>query len=192
VSRGLFAFAFALAAPRVAFAAAGAEGTDAMTLFWQGVNLLILIGVIVYFSREPIRRFFADRREAVTGDLDSAARVLSDAEARLAEYQARADRLEAEAEEIRETARQRAVAESEHIRADAEAAAERIRSDAHAAVDQALARARAELRAEAGALATKLAADLLRSNVGDDDQRRLVDEFVARVETSGAPRREAH
>ena len=51
-------------------------------------------------------------------------------------------------------------------------------------MDQEVARARQELRAEAAELATRLAAELLQEHVGDDDQRRLVDEFVSRVETS--------
>jgi len=173
--------------PVAAFASEGGhEGGGGMTLFWQGVNLLILLGVLVHYAREPIRRFFADRRDTVTREIDSAASVLSDAEARLAEWQARADRLEAEVEEIKETARRRAAAESDHIRADAEAAAERIRDDARAAIDQEVARARSALRAEAGELATRLAADLLRANVTEADQRKLVDEFVARVEGAGA------
>jgi F-type H+-transporting ATPase subunit b len=185
----------ALLAPAAAFAAEGGGhggGNEAMTLFWQGVNLVILLGVLVYLARDPIRAFFAERRDTVKRDIDSAAEVLSEAERRLADWQARADRLDAEVEEIKQSARQRAAAESEHILSDAEAAAERIRNDAKAAVDQEVSRARAALRAEAGELATKLAGDLLRANVTEADQQKLVDEFVARVESSGAAERGTH
>lgn len=176
------------AVPAVAFAEEGAaeEGRELLTLFWQAVNLAILIGVLLHFAREPIRNFFAERRDTVAHDIDSAANVLSDAESRLAEWQARADRLDAEIEEIKEAARRRAAAERDHILADAEATAERLRNDAHAAIDHEVARARSALRAEAADLATRLAADLLRTNVTEADQRKLVDEFVARVEASGA------
>jgi len=166
--------------------AAGGEGESPTTLFWQAVNLVILLAVLVHYARKPVQDFFRGRREQVKTDLDSAAGVLSDAERRLADWQARADRLEAEIAEIKDMARRRAEAERQHVLADAEASAARIRGDAAAAVDQELARARAELRAEAAALATRLAADLLRRNLGEADQRRLVDEFVARVESSGA------
>ncbi|MBW2313524.1 MAG: F0F1 ATP synthase subunit B [Deltaproteobacteria bacterium] len=183
-------FALALAillAPVAASASGGGDaGNEAWTLFWQGVNLIILFAVLVYYTRKPIQEFFSSRRDEVKGGLDSAASVLSDAETRLAEWQARADRLDAEVEEIKEAARQRANTESEHILADAEASAERLRNDAKTAIDQEVARARSELRAEAGELATKLAADLLQSHVTDEDQTKLVDEFVARVESSGS------
>jgi F-type H+-transporting ATPase subunit b len=188
VSRHLVSATALLVTIPVAAAASGGgeEGSSGTTLFWQAVNLIILAGVLVHFTREPIRKFFADRRVQVKGDLDSAASVLLDAERRLAEWQARADRLDAEVEEIKQAAQRRAASESEHILAAAEATAERIRKDAHAAIEQEIARARTELRAEAGALATRLAADLLRSQVGDADQRKLVNEFVARIESSGA------
>jgi len=185
--------AVALLTPFVAAAAEGGhDGGDAMTLFWQGVNLLLLIGVLVYLTREPIRDFFAARRDSVTRDIDAAASVLSEAESRLAEWQARADQLDAEVERIKQAARQRAATESEQILADAEAAAERIRNDARSAIDQEVARARMALRAEAGELATQLAADLLRAHVSEADQRKLVDEFVTRVEGSAGANGGAH
>ena len=179
--------------PSVAVASAGGEeGSGASTIIWQGLNLILLLGVLIHFTRQPIQRFFSERREQVRGDLDSAARVLADAESRLAEWQARADRLDAEVEEIRQAARERAAAERETLLTDAEAAAERIRNDALAAVDQEVARARSELRAEAGELAAKLAGELLRSSLTDADQRKLVEEFVVRVEATGDVRREAN
>ena len=55
-----------------------------MTLFWQGVNLVILFGVLIYLTRRPIQQFFSDRRDEVKNDLDSAASVLSEAESRMA------------------------------------------------------------------------------------------------------------
>lgn len=176
--------AFLFFLPGSAMAAAGGDA-DVMPLFWQGVNLLLLIGALVYVGRKPIQEFFQSRHEQVKGDLDSASSVLSEAEGRLAEWQARADRLDAEVEEIKATARDRAATESVNILADAEASAERIKANAHAAMDQEIARARAELRAEAAELATKLAAELLQNNVTDADEKRLVDEFVARIEATG-------
>jgi len=188
VSR-LLAATLTLIVSSAATASGGGEGetsNELVTHFWQGLNLILLFGVLVYLGRRPIQDFFAERRNEVKSELDSAASVLSDAEGRLAEWQARADRLDAEVAEIKEMARQRANTESEHIVADAEASAERIRNDAHSAIDREVARARDALRAEAGELATKLASDLLRSNVNDADQQKLVDEFVARIESSGA------
>jgi F-type H+-transporting ATPase subunit b len=188
----LLVWLVALLAPAVASAAAPGEGGgDVMTLVWQGVNLIILIAVVVYFARRPVLDFFRQRHDQVREDLDAAARLLSEAEARLAEWRSRAERLDAEVERIKSEAHERAARERERIVTEAQKSAERIRHDAAAAVDREVARARDALRAEAAELATELATDLLQQNVTPDDQRRLVDEFVTRVERGdGAARAE--
>jgi len=188
--RGLLTLALLLA-PTIAFATEGAghgesHGPSGMTLVWQGVNLLILIGVIVYFGRGPVRDYFAARRREIGENLDRAAALLGEAEAKVRDWERRMTQLDAEVGEIRRSTRERAEAESQRILADAEASAARIRSDATTAVDQELRRARASLRAEATQLAVDLAADLLRENVGEPDRKRLVDEFIAQVESAPA------
>jgi F-type H+-transporting ATPase subunit b len=175
----------ALGSAAAAHAAGGEHGGGGLgELVWPVVNLAILIAALVYFARAPIRAFFASRQGRIREDLDSASRALSDAEARHAEWQRRLVELDGELSRIRAQARERAEAERRHILADANAAAERIRGDARAAVDQELARAREELRHEAARLAVEVAAEALRTQVTDADRARLVDEFIAGIESS--------
>jgi len=173
----------ALAALVASPALAASGGDDVgMTLFWQAVNLLLLIGVIVWAGRGPVMAFFADRRSQIQTDLDEAARLLTEAEHRNSELQRRIVDLGSEIEDIRETTRARAEEESERILAEAGKAAERIRSDATAAVDQELRRAQIELRDEAASVALDAAADILREQIAEGDRDRLLDEFITRVE----------
>jgi F-type H+-transporting ATPase subunit b len=167
---------------RALAAAGGGEGGEGLLeLVWHLVNLALLLGVLVYFGREPIRSFFAERRRRVREELEGSARLLADAEARLAEWQGRVGRLDAEVAEIRSASRRLAEAQRERILADARAGAERLRRDAAAAVEQELRRARTALREEAADLAVAMAERLLRERVDDGDRARLVDEFVERV-----------
>ncbi len=164
--------------------AAGGEGAGAMTLFWQALNLLIIVGVIAYFARKPIAEYLEQRRQGIQHDLENSARLLSEAETKLADWNARAERLDAELGEIGAISRRLAEEEREEILAAAEATAARIRSDATAAVDQELRRARATLAAEAAELAVDLAAKLVAEKVTPDDQARLFDEFLSRIEAT--------
>ena len=179
--------AIVLVAPAAARAAEEGHGSDPMTLFWQGLNLLILIGVIVYFGRGPIRAFMADRRENIEAGIASAQHELATAEQRLAECNRRVDSLGAEIEEIKRGVRAQAENERDRLIADARNAAERIRRDAQLAVEQEDRRTREDLRAEAAEMAVRLAADLLKRQVGDADRARLVDEFVASIESAPQP-----
>jgi F-type H+-transporting ATPase subunit b len=151
-------------------------------LLFSALNFALLIGVLAYFARKPIADHFAGRRQKIQEELKSAADLRTEAEARYAKWQRRLMDLEGELAGIRQTARERAAAEREHILADAAAGAERIRRDALAAVDQELRRARAQLRREAADLAVELASEILRRQVAGADQDRLLDEFVATIE----------
>jgi F-type H+-transporting ATPase subunit b len=167
---------------------AGHGGGEGLRFFWEWLNLLILVGALVYLARRPVQTYLAERRGRIEGDLASAARLLGDAEARLADWNARAARLDAEAEDIRRAAREAAEQERERILADARAVAERIQRDAHSALDRELQRARGRLRSEVADLAVELAEKLLREQVQGADRARLVDEFVARIEPGAGER----
>lgn len=183
----MFAAAIALAAgPAVA---AGAEhGPSHAELIWQAVNLALLVGIIVYAARRPVKSFFAERREQIQNDLEESAEFLKQAETRYAEWQRKLVDLETELGQIRAMARQRAHEERDRILAEARAAAERIKDDARAAIDQELRRAEGALRQEAADLAIELAAKLISDQIDDSDRARLVDEFITRVESGGSAR----
>ncbi|HME72626.1 MAG TPA: ATP synthase F0 subunit B, partial [Myxococcota bacterium] len=167
--RGLVAAAVLLI-PASAFGEGTAHAeSHAGTLVWHAVNLIVLLSVLVYFLRAPIRGFFATRRRDIEHNLERAAAVLREAEERLADWKGRMARLDTEIQEIRRLAHERAEAERRQILADAEAAAARIRRDGAAAVEQEQRRARDALRKEAADLAIELAGELLRQQVTDAD-----------------------
>jgi len=166
----------------IALASPAAAKSGETGLFYPIFNLVLLIAVLIYFARKPVRAYFHDRRLEIQESLHAAALLRREAEERYASWQRKLIDLDAELDQIRETSRQRAEAERQHIIADAEASANRIRSDASAAIDQELRRSREILRQEAADLAIELAGNLLRDQVGDADRDRLVDEFIERIE----------
>jgi F-type H+-transporting ATPase subunit b len=175
---GLVVSVIVLPAPALAEGGAG----EGQSLIWHAVNLALLLGVLLYFLRAPIRGFFATRRRDIEQNLERAQAVLREAEQRLAEWKGRLSRLDAEIQEIRRLAQERAEIEGRQILADAEAAAARIRRDGAAAVAQEERRARDALRREAADLAIELAGEILRREVTDSDRVRLAEEFIGRME----------
>jgi F-type H+-transporting ATPase subunit b len=165
-----------------ALAAGGGEGISVSDLLYRLLNLVLLLGVLIYFARKPIMDFFAERRGRIQEELTSAAEMRSEAEQRYASWQRRVADVESELDSIRATARERAERERDQILAAAQAAAERIKSDARAAIDQEVRRASAQLRDEASDLAVELAAEMLREQVTSSDRDRLLEEFIQRIE----------
>jgi F-type H+-transporting ATPase subunit b len=181
---GVAALVLGLAGP----ARASSEGLEAGELAWMAVNLAILLGVLVYFGRRPVRAYFADRRQRIHHELNEAEQLRKDVEARLAEWQRKLAGLDAELERLKRLTLEQAETERERIVGDARAAAERIRRDAQAVVDQELRRSRDALRAEAAELTVRLAGELLSRQVDDADRERLLDEFIQSIERGDAPR----
>ncbi len=185
--RALTVLFLTMALPAVALASGDAEEADHTALFaWEWVNLILLVGVLVFVARKPVMAYLGDRRTGIQENLDGAEQLLRDSENRLQEWNAKVDGMEAEVADIRRLAHRAAEQERERIVADAQAMAERIKRDATSAVARETRRAQVALREEASQLAVQLAADLLGEKVTDEDRDRLVDEFVTRVESGGA------
>jgi F-type H+-transporting ATPase subunit b len=180
-----FAFLALLALPGIAMASGGEEAHESH--FWEWVTLILLVGVLFFLARKPASNYLADRRTGIETDLKSAEQLLRDAEGRLAEWNARAARLESEVADIKRSARESAEQEGARIVADARAAAERIRRDAASAVEREGARARTKLRAETAELAVAAAESMLNEQVQAADGDRLFDEFLTRIEQAPAP-----
>ena len=172
--------AAALLVPMAAQAA-----SDGMTQVWEVANLLLLVAVLVYFARKPVLAYLGERREEIQTNLASSEKLLTEAEERLGEWNARAAQLETEMETIRESALNAAQNERATIIADAEQTASRIREAAGTVVDRELRAARESLREEVADMATELASQILKDAVNDSDRDRLVDEFIEKVEQGG-------
>lgn len=163
-------------------AAASEEGGGLMEFVWEAGNLLLLLGVLFYLGRKPVLNYLSERRQRIQDNLANSERLLKEAEARLAEWNQKASKLDVEIEELRQMARERAEQERSQILEDARATADRIKRDAASGVDREVERAKQALRDEAADLSVELAGKLLQDHVTDGDRDRLVDEFVAEIE----------
>ncbi len=177
--------ALSLAGLALVPSAAHAAAEGGMGLFWEVANLVLLVGVLVYFARKPVLAYLSDRRDEIQGNLEGSEKLLQQAESKLQEWTQRAAQLDTEVESIRAAAHKAAQQEREAIVADAEATAERIRASAGAVVDRELRAAKVSLRDEVADLATELAGKILTEQVDDEDRLRLVDEFIQKVEQGG-------
>jgi F-type H+-transporting ATPase subunit b len=166
---------------------AAAEAGHQKEFLYEWLNLVLLIAVLGYFARKPVSEYLATRRDTITKNIASSEQLLKDAERKLAEWNDKAARLDADVATILESTRRSAEAEKASILAAAEATATRIRQGAGGIVDRELRTARVVLRQEAAELAVTLAGSLLQQHTTDADRNRLVDEFIAKIESgSGA------
>lgn len=146
--------------------------------FWQTLNLLGFLALIVWLLRKPLSQFFETRRREVADALKKAEADRDRAEAVAKEVGERLSRIEAEIEAMRKNSLDQARAEEAEIESRAAVDAERIATRTRAELDARVRTARNELTAYAADLAVELARELVAKNVTPDDEKRLVAEGV--------------
>jgi len=144
-------------------------------------NMLLFLGVLVYFLRRPVATAMAERRESIKRGAEEAQERRVKADQLASDIQARLTAIEGEVRAIHE----RAVAEGERQKrelvAAAEAEAAKILQQARNEVDNRLKHAKHELTEYAGELAAERAEQILRETITEDDQRRLFQDSLQQV-----------
>lgn len=172
----LIAAALLLSSP--AYAAGGGW----TLIIFQAINLAILLFLLVKFAGKPINRAIKAKAERVEKDIAEARRLHEEAQAMLAEYEAKLGGLDARAEELLEQYRQDGEQEKARLIAAAEAESERIRREAERSAKNEIERARARLEAEVVDLAIEAATQAVESRLTAVEQRRLTADYLGQLE----------
>jgi len=145
------------------------------------LNFIILVGVLWRYAWQPIKFFLFQRSEGIRAALTASQTRLVEAEREIAHLTQRLTDLDRETKELVALSKQQASEERARMEQRARDTAVRIREESERVAVVELERARQALREEAVALAASLAAELLGSRLGPEDDTRLVAEFTERV-----------
>ena len=152
--------------------------------FWMFIAFLCLFGILAKWAWPFIIKSMEERADKI----DKGVAVHQEAEARLKNARAEADKLLADARSeqadiLREAAKMRNEL-IEKARNDAADEAKKVSQAAQVSLEQARKEAEKQLRTEVGDLALQIAEKVIRKNIANDDaQRALVDQYLSEVET---------
>jgi len=151
-------------------------------LFWRVVNFAMLAGILIWgMKKAQVGKQLSDRQAGIEKALKDAVEAREAAEKKYAEYSDKLAKATKEIDEIYASIKKEGELEKERIIAEAKVSAEKIREQAEQTAAREVLKARAELQAEAARLAVQLAEQSLRENMGTDDQKRLVGEYISKV-----------
>lgn len=170
-----------LAMPVTLFAHGGGFGINLNLLETNLINLIVVIGVLIWFLRGFLGGILSRRREAILAELDDAENRLSQASTALTQAQADLAAAQQKAEQIRADGKVRAAAiraESEQRTIDEMA---RLRQEAVADLNAEAARVSDLLRREAARQAIEKALTALPGKLDDAAQARLLDQSIANL-----------
>jgi F-type H+-transporting ATPase subunit b len=144
-------------------------------------NMLLFIGVLVYFVGGPVKKMFAERTEAIRVASVEARERREKADRMAGDIQARLAAIEAEVRAIHERAATEGERQKRELMAAAEAEAQKMLANARTEVDNRLKNARTELTEFAGQLASQRAEAILREKITEQDQKKLFQESLQEV-----------
>ncbi len=170
------------------FANSGSENeTEMVKLFstsfmWSVINFLIIVFLLYKFGKEPLKEALKKRQKTIEKTLDNAAEArmlaekgLKEAEQRLSEKDAAIELILSDAKHIAERERLALVEQGERMSRD-------IVARAKLSMDVELKQAKDDLKAEAARLAIELAEKKIRQETSEDDQSRLLENYIVMME----------
>lgn len=148
---------------------------------WKFINLAVFIVGAFYLHRRfgrPLREALRSRGEGLKRELARAQDERDQALAKLAEVEMRFAGLDAEVARIKERARVESETERERINLATEQEISKIREQARREMESVGKAARQELRRFAAMESVRLAEEILKVEIGPDDDARLTSQSV--------------
>ncbi len=152
-------------------------------MFWRSVNFIIFFVVLVFLVRKPLKQGLAGRRENIQKELDELEQKKADAKRELQNFETRLGALKEEREAIVKEFKKEGEREKAKIIESAQKTASRIVEQAQLTIQQEIQKSNQALREEVAELSVKMAEDILRKNITDNDQKVLIGEYLAKVVT---------
>lgn len=149
---------------------------------WHVINFAIFAAIVYWGAKKLVVDGAQAKRDRIRKEIEEATKLRDEMRTKFQEYDSRMQNIDARMNELLQDARTQAEAEKARILGEAEAAAKRMREEAKVIADQEIARAKHELQEEQIARAAELAEQVLRANVNKDDQARLSQEFLTRID----------
>jgi len=151
-------------------------------LIWRVINTVVLIVVLVYFLRKPLSTFFKERTAQIEKDLEEARAQRDKAELTVKEYEAKIAAMDKELRKMHAELGQAAQLEKDKVLANAQRMAAAVTEAARIAAEQEVRKAKVALQNEAVELAIQTAETLIREKIVEADHRRIVEDYLAKVE----------
>lgn len=154
------------------------------TLIAPLINLLILVGALVYYLRKPLKTFAETRHHAIREDLESVRNLLRGAQEKHEEFSAKLRAVDAEVSGIKTQMIQDAQAMKSRIVAEAQRLSGNVIEDAKHASAVLYTEFKSSLYSELGHRVLDRAEAILKERLTGDDRARIRKEFSSQVETA--------
>jgi len=169
----------------MAFASGGGHGAEEYTFMgdWlpRLVNFAIIVGLLVYFLRKPVRDMFKNRTAEIAKAMEESKEARERALAALAEMERKAREMDAETRAMVADAQVRGEKDKQVLIEEGRKIVRDIQEQVKIGVDIEVQKAKADLAIEASRLAVDLAEGKIKDKITKQDHERIVKDYIASV-----------
>lgn len=148
---------------------------------WRVMNFAALMIILIKFLKKPLADGLKNRREGIRAEFEDLEARRGESEREYKEYEGKLAGIDDELKDMVEKAIAQGQKEKERIIEEAERAAESIQRQAEMAVQNEIAEAKRRLKAEIVEQAAVMAEEILKKNLQDADQDKLVEDYLTKV-----------
>ena len=148
---------------------------------YKVMNFAVLAIALIFLIRKPMKKALNDRIQSIRDQLSELEAKKKAAEDELANYNRKFQQLDQESEKLIAQYVQQGEEAKARIIKEAESAAEKLQEQARRSIEQEFKKARLDLQEDVLEKALVQAEELIRNRISDDDQERLVDEYLGKV-----------
>ncbi len=145
------------------------------------INFAIIATVVVYFTRKPIRDFFAARSADIAKAMQDSKETRERAVAALVEMERKIKDLEAETARMIADAQARGEKDRQALVEEGKKIAQEVQQQVKMGIDIEVQKARTALAVEASLLSLDLAEGRIKEKISGQDHERIVKEYITKV-----------
>ena len=155
---------------------------DIRDLIIRTVNFVLMVIILIWaLKKADIKGLLSKRIEDIRQKLETLRNEKDEAEKRYDDIEAKLKAFEKERVEILDQYKKEGEAEKERIIAEANLRVQQIIDQAEATIEQEMQSARDRLKQEVVGLAAQTAEEIIAREINDEDQDRLVQDFIEKV-----------
>lgn len=166
------------------------ERSPILPLWGELIFGLIAFGILLWVVTTKVvpnlEKVYAERTAAIEGGMAQAQEAQAQAAATKAEYEAQLAEARAEANRIREDAREQGASIIAELRVQAQAEAARITESAKRQIEAERSQAAMSLRGDVGRMSTDLATRIVGESIDDTVSANIIERFLADLESGQA------
>ena len=159
------------------------HGESPLSSLWKWLNFAVLFGGLGWYLRKPLGDFLKARAKGIEDGLVNAQEAKRTALLKSTEIQSRLAQLDKEIQQIKELAARDAEQERARILESARQEAQKILELASREIEGLKKSARLELKAYVAELAVKLAEERLRTSIGQEEDRRIIEKVIKSLDS---------